>query len=129
MATGAIKKVVAEKGFGFIAADDGKEYFFHHTGLDRSLTFDQLVGGERVASVREAESSPAMVIQPLAEKLRGAREQMDDIARRRGKTPSATHIVTIQGDGDIEFRVLQKVMYTLNQGGFPDIALAVLKKA
>jgi len=88
-----------------------------------------LVGGERVASVREAESSPAMVIQPLAEKLRGAREQMDDIARRRGKTPSATHIVTIQGDGDIEFRVLQKVMYTLNQGGFPDIALAVLKKA
>jgi hypothetical protein len=25
--------------------------------------------------------------------------------------------------------VLQKVMYTLNQGGFQDIALAVIKKA
>jgi CspA family cold shock protein len=48
MATGTIKKVVADRGFGFIAAEDGKEYFFHRGGLDASLDFDRLQGGERV---------------------------------------------------------------------------------
>ncbi|TMB93156.1 MAG: cold shock domain-containing protein [Chloroflexi bacterium] len=48
MLTGSIKKIVPERGFGFIAADDGQEYFFHRTGLDSSLDFDQLGGGERV---------------------------------------------------------------------------------
>jgi biopolymer transport protein ExbD len=88
-----------------------------------------LVGGERVASVAETAASGQMIIAPLAERLKSARDQMDDIARRRGKAVSETHLVTIQGDGDIEFKVLQKVMYTLNQGGFPDVALAVIKKA
>jgi CspA family cold shock protein len=52
----AIKKVVSDRGFGFIAAEDGKEYFFHRDGLDRSLEFDRLVGGEKVNF--EVESSP-----------------------------------------------------------------------
>jgi cold shock protein len=48
MTTGTIKKVVAERGFGFIAADDGKEYFFHRSVLASSMNFDRLVGGEKV---------------------------------------------------------------------------------
>ncbi len=56
MATGTIKKVVADRGFGFIAADDEKEYFFHRSGLSASLDFDRLVGGERVTF--EIEQSP-----------------------------------------------------------------------
>lgn len=48
MLTGSVKKVVNERGFGFIAADDGQEYFFHRSGLDSSLEFDRLAGGERV---------------------------------------------------------------------------------
>ena len=48
MATGTIKKVVADRGFGFITADDSKDYFFHRSGLDPSLDFDRLVGGESV---------------------------------------------------------------------------------
>ena len=56
MATGTIKKVVAERGFGFIAAEDAKEYFFHRDGLDSSLNFDRLVGGEHVEF--EIEQSP-----------------------------------------------------------------------
>jgi len=46
--TGSVKKVVFERGFGFIAAEDGQEYFFHRSGLDSSLNFDSLGGGERV---------------------------------------------------------------------------------
>lgn len=87
------------------------------------------VSGERVASLDEVLSGEGMVIAPLAQRAEAARDQMDALAKQRGRTPDASHLVTIQGDSDIEFRVLQKVMYTLDQSGFPDIALAVIKKA
>jgi CspA family cold shock protein len=56
MTTGTIKKVVADRGFGFITAEDTKEYFFHRNSLDSSLDFDRLVGGEKVQF--EIEQSP-----------------------------------------------------------------------
>jgi CspA family cold shock protein len=54
--TGTIKKVVSDRGFGFITADDEKDYFFHRNALDSSLDFDRLVGGEKVEF--EIEQSP-----------------------------------------------------------------------
>lgn len=48
MATGTIKRVVADRGFGFIVAEDEKEYFFHRSALDPALDFDRIVGGEKV---------------------------------------------------------------------------------
>ena len=56
MATGTIKKVVADRGFGFISAEDEKEYFFHRGALDSSLDFDRLTSGEKVEF--EVEQSP-----------------------------------------------------------------------
>lgn len=53
MSNGTIKKLVSERGFGFIAAEDGKEYFFHRDGMD---SFDSLQGGESVTF--EIEASP-----------------------------------------------------------------------
>jgi len=53
---GTIKKVISERGFGFISSPEGKEYFFHKDGLSPSLDFDQLVGGETVTF--EAERGP-----------------------------------------------------------------------
>jgi CspA family cold shock protein len=55
MSNGTIKKVVSDRGFGFIGADDGKEYFFHRDGLEPSVNFDSLSGGEKVTF--EIESS------------------------------------------------------------------------
>ena len=54
MSTGTIKKVVSERGFGFIAAEDGREYFFHRDGLEPSMNFDRLAGGEKVTFDIEA---------------------------------------------------------------------------
>ena len=56
MTTGTVKKVIADRGFGFIVAEDAKEYFFHRGGLEATLDFDRLVGGERVSF--EIEASP-----------------------------------------------------------------------
>lgn len=33
MATGTIKKLVRERGFGFIQGQDGVEFFFHRSAL------------------------------------------------------------------------------------------------
>ena len=54
--TGTIQRVISERGFGFIAGPDGKEYFFHRDGLAPSIDFDRLVGGESVSF--EVESGP-----------------------------------------------------------------------
>ena len=67
MATGTVKKVVADRGFGFISAEDTKEYFFHRSGLDASLDFDRLVGGEKVEF--DIEQSPKG---PRATRVRAA---------------------------------------------------------
>ena len=67
VATGTVKKVVADRGFGFITADDAKEYFFHRSALDSSLDFDRMTGGERVEF--EIEQSPKG---PRAARVRAA---------------------------------------------------------
>jgi len=48
MPVGTIKKVVQERGFGFIRGDDGTAYYFHRSGLDVSLSLDSLTAGEAV---------------------------------------------------------------------------------
>ncbi len=50
MSNGTIKKIVSDRGFGFIAAEDGKEYFFHRDGTE---SFDSLRGGEKVTFMVE----------------------------------------------------------------------------
>ncbi len=56
---GTIKKVQSDRGFGFIAAEDGEEYFFHRSGLDPSLNFDSLAGGEAVTfEVEKSDKGP-----------------------------------------------------------------------
>jgi CspA family cold shock protein len=66
MSNGTVKKV-SDRGFGFIAADDGQEYFFHRSGVDSTLDFDRLRGGEAV--LFEVESSPRG---PRAHRVRAA---------------------------------------------------------
>lgn len=87
-----------------------------------------LVGSERIASVDAVVADAGLVIEPLAARLREARHTMDEIAARRGE-PVGGRSATIQGDRDIEFRVLQKVMFTLQQNGFERIALAVVRES
>lgn len=47
---GRIKKLVRERGFGFVRGDDGKEVFFHRSGLG-STDYDSLSEGDVVEYV------------------------------------------------------------------------------
>jgi CspA family cold shock protein len=44
---GTIKRIVSDKGFGFVAAPDGNEYFFHQSACT-GVSFDELREGESV---------------------------------------------------------------------------------
>jgi cold shock protein len=44
MARGTIAKVVRDRGFGFIRGNDGRDIFFHRSGLV-NLNFDDLEQG------------------------------------------------------------------------------------
>jgi CspA family cold shock protein len=44
---GTIKRLVTDKGFGFIAAEDGNEYFFHQSACS-DTSFDGLREGQAV---------------------------------------------------------------------------------
>ncbi len=44
---GKIKKMVRDRGFGFIRGDDGKEVFFHRSGLN-AAEYDNLNEGDAV---------------------------------------------------------------------------------
>ena len=49
--SGTIKRLVSDKGFGFIAAGDGNEYFFHNSAC-KGVRFDELREGQSVTFER-----------------------------------------------------------------------------
>jgi CspA family cold shock protein len=49
--TGTIKRLVSDKGFGFIATGDGNEYFFHNSACS-GVRFDELREGQQVTFER-----------------------------------------------------------------------------
>ncbi len=55
MHTGKIKKLIRDRGFGFITDTDGREIFFHQSGLV-DTQFDSL--SEERAVTFEIEKSP-----------------------------------------------------------------------
>ena len=48
MPEGTIKKLVGDRGFGFIAQADGSEIFFHRSKVTADA-FDSLTEGQRVS--------------------------------------------------------------------------------
>jgi CspA family cold shock protein len=61
MATGKVKRLVQERGFGFITVDDGREIFFHRSGV-QGTTFEALREGQRVSfEVEKGQKGPRAV--------------------------------------------------------------------
>jgi CspA family cold shock protein len=57
MPTGTIKKLVQDKGFGFIATPEGTDVFFHHSTV-ADHQFDNLTEGQKVEYTVEQGGAP-----------------------------------------------------------------------
>ena len=58
--TGSIKRIVRDKGFGFITPDDGSDdVFFHRSRLAPRVPFEDLREGDQVVfQTRQGEKGP-----------------------------------------------------------------------
>jgi cold shock CspA family protein len=66
--SGEIKKKVSDRGFGFITATDGRDYFFHLTDLENGLDFDTIMEGLPVTF--EVRREPSMDRAGAAQRVR-----------------------------------------------------------
>jgi len=64
---GTIKRVIRDRGFGFIKTSDGQEVFFHRSSLQQ-MNFDSLKEGEPVEfEVERGDKGPrAKSVRPSA---------------------------------------------------------------
>lgn len=85
-----------------------------------------MLNGEEVATVSKSVATGDLLITPLAKRLDETREQATEIARLRGSKDAFDGKVSIQGDRDINFAILQRVMYTCSASGYDHISLAVI---
>ena len=61
MHSGQIKKLIRERGFGFISDTDGRELFFHQSGL-LDAKFDALIEEQRVEfEVEKSQKGPRAI--------------------------------------------------------------------
>ena len=86
-----------------------------------------MVGEDRVVTIEQSMASDDLFIQPLGDRLQEMAAQTDEIARLREDETQEVRKATIQGDREIEFQILERVMYTLSESGYEDISLAVLQ--
>ena len=97
------------------------------TGLDVTVSTDWIMVNDKpIIQTQALGSVDGYLIEPVhQELLRYAREaqKMEELygARFSGK-------VTIQGDKDIPYQMLIKVMYTCGQSSYPNMRLVVYKK-
>lgn len=86
-----------------------------------------MIDSELVASVSAEIAEGDLVIEALADRLEATRARSEKIAAARGEDPAQfAGRVAIQGDRNIEFAILQRVMYTCNVGGYENVSLAVV---
>ena len=87
MATGTIKRLARDKGFGFIRDSSGQEYFFHRSSVEGS--FDSLSEGQSVSLTKN--SRPRDRGRPTSDRSRFAHPGAFGAPRRR----------LLEGGGDV----------------------------
>ncbi|NAZ83112.1 cold shock domain-containing protein [Kineococcus sp. R8] len=107
MPTGKVKWFDAEKGFGFLAAEDGKEVFVHGSVLPAGTT--TLTKGTRVEfglvqGERGTQALSVRLLDPLPSVARATRKPADDMV------PIVEDLI----------KLLDGVSGTLRRGRYPD---------
>ncbi len=109
MPTGRVKFYDAEKGFGFIASDDGGEVFLHASALPEGVT--SLRNGTKVEfSIVDGRRGPSAMALTVSEPIASV------VAAHRKSTDDMTVIVE-----DL-IKMLESVSSSLRRGKYPEPA-------
>lgn len=64
---GVVKNIVGARGFGFVKAESGEEYFFHRTTVKPRHAFNSMMQGDKVTfDVEPSDKGPRAVHVELA---------------------------------------------------------------
>ncbi|MEE4311192.1 MAG: biopolymer transporter ExbD [candidate division KSB1 bacterium] len=85
-----------------------------------------LLDGEQVAPVNEVMSLNKLMIPGLADGLNNLKTVSETVGQMSGEM-GFTGQISIQGDKEIPYQLLKKVMFTCGQIGYNDILLTVTK--
>lgn len=70
MAKGTVARLIADRGYGFITTEEGKDVFFHRTSL-QGLEFDSLKEGQALEfEIEEGSRGPRAVNIKSSEKTK-----------------------------------------------------------
>ena len=86
-----------------------------------------VLGNEEIASSRHVLENPDLLIDPLYKRLLREADRSKFIASQNLSVKFQGEI-TIQGDREIPFLLLKKVMYTCSRAEYGNISLAVINK-
>jgi uncharacterized LabA/DUF88 family protein/cold shock CspA family protein len=76
---GRVKNIISDRGYGFIAAEDHEDYFFHANALEPGLNFDELQPEDPVVFEVKADPTPFRAgAARLVRSDQGAGGELDD---------------------------------------------------
>ena len=87
------------------------------------------ISGTIVGRVQDLVKEDYLEIQPLEEKLREMKKQLEDLhAMAEGNTNAFKGEVNIQAHKDVEFSVIKRVMFSCASAGYNNINFATIQK-
>lgn len=89
-----------------------------------------IVDGASVGKVDDLVKSDQLDIAPLEEKLRELKQKTDQLHQLANDTSEQSNAsdVNIQGDKDINYKILQRVLFSCTSAGYGNTNLATLNK-
>ena len=86
---------------------------------------DIIVDGAKVTEIKDVLKEEDYLIKPILDALNINTEKVEFIAKNNSSV-KFTGEVLIQGDRNIPFQLLEKIMYTCGQAGYSNISLSVI---
>ena len=88
---------------------------------------DVIINGMSVARVADLSRDDYLPIPALEEKLREQRKETEELHALANDGTAFKGVVNIQGHKDVPFRIIKRVMFSCQGGGYANINFAVLR--